>query len=89
MDTSALASAESWLSAIAMAKLIAAALVAAGVAIEFGAEWAARPFERIVKEARETETDAARKEIARANAALPSQTNAQSNYEPITSHYRN
>ena len=82
MDASALASAESWLSAIAAAKLVAAFLVAAGVAIEFGGEWAARPFERTVKEAREAqlaslnaetvrlsaEAETARSEIAKAAA---------------------
>src|ERR1700732_2590287 len=81
MDASALASAESWLSAIAIAKLVAAFLVATGVAIEFGGDWVARPFERTVRVAREAEVaslnaetirlsaeaEAARGEIAKAN----------------------
>lgn len=77
MDASALASAESWLSGIAVAKLIAVAMVAFGVAIEFGTEWAARPFERTVKDAHELqiatlerEAEAARGEIAKANAEV-------------------
>ena len=82
MDASALASAESWLSMIAMAKLAATALVALGVAIEFGTDWIARPYEKVVKNAREleiiglqtearrlsAEADVAKSEIARANA---------------------
>ena len=73
MADSALSSAESWLSIIATAKLVAAFLVAAGVVIEFGGDWLARPFERTVNTARETrmatlsaEADAARGEIAKA-----------------------
>ncbi|HWN78707.1 MAG TPA: hypothetical protein VNN81_12690 [Bradyrhizobium sp.] len=68
MDASALASAESWLSAIAAAKLVAAFLVAAGVAIEFGGEWAARPFERTVKEAREAQLASLNAETVRLSA---------------------
>jgi hypothetical protein len=74
MDTSALASAESWLSTIAIAKLVAAFLVAAGVVIEFGSDWVARPFEATVKHAREVEVkalqidlEAAKADAARAN----------------------
>jgi hypothetical protein len=55
MDSSALSNAESWLSVIAVAKLVAAFLVVAGVAVEFGGDWVARPFEKIVREAREAE----------------------------------
>jgi len=66
MDASALASAESWLSVLAIAKLIAAALVAAGVAIEFGSDWVARPYERVVKEARDKETAQLRDRTAQA-----------------------
>lgn len=75
MDASALTSAESWLSWIAIAKLIAAFLVAVGVAIEFGGEWASRPFEEKVKHARElqvaaleVEIEKEKSEIAKANA---------------------
>lgn len=55
MDASALSSAEYWLAWIGTAKLIAAFLVAAGVAIEFGGDWISRPFERTVAEARRLE----------------------------------
>jgi hypothetical protein len=55
MDASALASAESWLSVIGTAKLIAAFLVAIGVAIEFGGDWVAKPFEKIIEDARRLE----------------------------------
>jgi hypothetical protein len=67
MDASALASAESWLSAIAVAKLVAAALVAIGVAIEFAGEWVARPFERVVAEARRQQIAALNAQTAKAN----------------------
>jgi hypothetical protein len=70
MDASALANAESWLSAIATAKLVAAFLVAVGVAIEFGGDWVARPFEKIVGEAREAQlAEANRKANEAANSA--------------------
>ena len=72
MDASALASAESWLSIIGSAKLIAAFLVAIGVAIEFGGDWVAKPFEKVVEDARKLEfaelhkqSDDARLETAR------------------------
>ena len=75
MDASDLASAEYWLSWIATAKLVAAFLVAAGVVIEFGGDWLARPYERVVNNAREsrmaalaTDAERARSEIAKANA---------------------
>lgn len=55
MDASALFNAEWWLSWISVGKLIAALLVAVGVAIEFGGDWIARPYEKIVREAREAE----------------------------------
>jgi len=68
MDASALASAESWLSVIGWAKLGAALLVAIGVAIEFGADWIARPYERTVSEAREQQLGALRTETVRLSA---------------------
>ncbi len=68
MESSALASAESWLSFIAVAKLVAAFLVAAGVVIEFGGDWLARPYENVVKEAREAQAKDAEQKIAEANA---------------------
>jgi hypothetical protein len=68
MDASALASAESWLSGIATAKLVAAFLVAAGVAIEFGGDWVARPYERIVSDAREAQLAALYNDTARLSA---------------------
>jgi hypothetical protein len=67
MDASALASAESWLSIIGSAKLAATFLVALGVAIEFGGDWISRPFERVVKEAREKEVVELRHDTATAN----------------------
>jgi hypothetical protein len=67
MDASALASAESWLSVIAVAKIVAAALVAAGVVVEFATEWVGRPFERIVAEAGRQETARANAKAAEAN----------------------
>lgn len=77
MDASALASAESWLSWVSTAKLIAAFLVALGVVIEFGSDWIARPFEKTVNAAREAQiaslekqTEEARSEIAKANARV-------------------
>jgi len=76
MDASALASEEYWLSWIATAKLAAAFLVAIGVAMEFGSEWASRPFDATVKHAREvqvvaleTAAETARGEIAEATKA--------------------
>jgi hypothetical protein len=55
MESSALDSAESWLAVIWWAKLIAAGLVAIGVALEFGGDWIAAPFEKTVSEARKLE----------------------------------
>jgi hypothetical protein len=55
MDASALASAESWLSIIGSAKLVAAFLVAIGVAIEFGGDWVAKPYEKTIEDARKLE----------------------------------
>jgi hypothetical protein len=66
MDASAVANAESWLSTIAAAKLIAAALVALGVVIEFGSDWVARPFEKTVNDARALELATLRNETAAA-----------------------
>jgi len=68
MDASALASAESWLSWIAIAKLVATFLVAAGVVIEFGTDWISRPFEKMVKEAREAQLAALNNETAQLSA---------------------
>src|SRR5947199_6631390 len=76
MDASALASAEAWLSSIAIAKLVAAALVAAGVAIEFGGEWLSRPFERVVKEIREAEVARLSAEAETARGEIASATKA-------------
>jgi hypothetical protein len=77
MDSSALASAEYWLSVIGIAKLVAAFLVAIGIVIEFGSDWVAGPFERTVNAAREAklaefsaEADSARQQIAKANAQI-------------------
>jgi len=75
MDASALASAESWLSIIGSAKLIAAFLVALGVVIEFGGDWVAKPFEKTIEDARKLElgelhkqSDEAKRETARLSA---------------------
>ena len=75
MDASALASAESWLSIIGAAKLVAAFLVAIGVAIEFGGDWVAKPFEKVIEDARKSEltelhkqSDEAKLETARLSA---------------------
>jgi outer membrane murein-binding lipoprotein Lpp len=68
MDSSALSNAEFWLSVIATGKLVAAFLVAAGVAIEFGGDWIARPFERTVKESREAQLSSLNSETARLSA---------------------
>jgi hypothetical protein len=72
MDSSALASAESWLSLIATAKLVAAFLVAIGVAIEFAGDWVSRPFEKIVSDAREQQMAELRKEASRLSAEAES-----------------
>ena len=55
MDASALASAEYWLVVIGWLKLLGAALVAIGVAMEFGGDFVARPFEKTVEQARQLE----------------------------------
>lgn len=55
MDASALESAESWLAVFWWAKLVAAGLVALGVAMEFGGDWISRPFEKTVEDARKLE----------------------------------
>jgi outer membrane murein-binding lipoprotein Lpp len=68
MDSSALASAETWLSVLGIAKLVAAFLVAIGVVIEFGGDWVARPYENVVKEAREAEVRALNNETAQLSA---------------------
>ena len=70
MDSSALASAELWLTWIGRAKLIAAFLVAAGVAIEFVGDWASRPYEKTVKDARDEEAEFARTSIVKAQADI-------------------
>jgi hypothetical protein len=54
MDTSALANAEFWLSWITFGKLVATALVAIGVAMEFGGDWLAAANERAAVAERET-----------------------------------
>src|SRR5436853_6241882 len=68
MDASALESAEFWLSWIGPAKLVAAALVAAGVVMEFGSEFLSRPFEATVKQARELQLATLEKEAETARA---------------------
>jgi hypothetical protein len=70
MDASALANAESWLSIISTAKLVAAFLVAIGVVIEFGGDWVARPFEKTVEAARSAEMARLSTEAASARAAI-------------------
>src|ERR1700691_4491749 len=55
MDASALENAESWLVVIWWVRLGAAGLVALGVAMEFGGDWVAKPFEKIVEDARKLE----------------------------------
>jgi hypothetical protein len=77
MDSSALESAESWLSIIGTFKLIAALLVAVGVAMEFGGDWISKPFEKTIEDARKLqiaqltrETSDARGEIAKSNARV-------------------
>lgn len=72
MDASSLASAESWLSIIGSAKLIAAFLVAIGVAIEFGGDWVAKPFENIIEDARKLELTKLTKETVRLSAEAES-----------------
>ena len=74
MESSALDSAESWLAVIWWAKLVAAGLVAIGVAMQFGGDWIAAPFEKTVAEARKLEIAKlearaldAEKDIAKAN----------------------
>jgi hypothetical protein len=70
MDASALASAESWLSLIGTAKLIAAFLVALGVAIEFGGDWIAKPFEKTVSDARNLQLATLQKAADEARAGI-------------------
>jgi hypothetical protein len=70
MDSSALANAESWLYWIGIAKLVAAFLVVTGVAIEFGGDWVARPFEKVVAHARELELAKLAKETSDAKLEL-------------------
>jgi hypothetical protein len=67
MDSSALLSAEYWLSWIGAAKLIAALLVAVGVVVEFGTDWTARPYEKVVKDEKERELAALQLDVANAN----------------------
>ena len=67
MDVPALANAVCWLSAIAWAKLLATFLVAVGVAIEFGGDWIARPFEKTVSDARQLQLTTALSNAASAN----------------------
>ncbi len=70
MDASALANAESWLTLLNGAKLVAAFLVAIGVAIEFGADFAARPYEKVVKDAKDLQLKSLENEASSAKAAL-------------------
>jgi hypothetical protein len=70
MDNSALAIAESWVYWIGIAKLVAAFLVAAGVAIEFGSDWVARPYEKTIAAARGLELENARKTAVQAQLEL-------------------
>ncbi len=70
MESSALANAESWLYWIGIAKLFAAFFVAAGVAIEFGGDWVARPYEKIVTDAREAEVSKLNTDLGTARAAI-------------------
>jgi len=55
MDSSGLTNAESWLTILNVAKLVAAFLVAIGVAVEFGTDFIARPYEKVVKGAKEVQ----------------------------------
>ncbi len=86
MDASALVSAESWIYWIGIAKLVAAFLVAAGVAIEFGGDWVVRPYEKVIADSRnaemtrlatEAETSKAAAADAHARAAEASQKAAE------------
>jgi hypothetical protein len=79
MDASALTNAESWLTILNGAKLVAAFLVAIGVAVEFGADYIARPYEKVVRDAKElqlksleTEALSAKAELAEAKTATAS-----------------
>ncbi len=74
MDSSVLSNAQSWLDILWWVKLAAAGFVALGVVLEFGGDWVAKPFERIVEDARkleiaglEREAVSAKAEIAKAN----------------------
>lgn len=70
MDTSGVTSAEHWLTILILAKLLAAFLVAIGVAVEFGAEFIARPYEKIVKEANEVQLKSLEMEASSAKRDL-------------------
>jgi hypothetical protein len=70
MDASALESAESWLAVIWWVKLVAAGLVAVGVAMEFGGDWIAAPFEKTVSDARKLEISRLSSEAESARAII-------------------
>lgn len=70
MDSSALSNAEFWISIFNGAKLVAAFLVAIGVAVEFGADFAARPYEKVVKDSKELQLKSLENEASLAKAAL-------------------
>jgi hypothetical protein len=55
MGSSALESAESWISFFWWFKLVAAALVTFGVGMEFAGDWLSRPYEKTIDNARKLE----------------------------------
>lgn len=55
MVSSALESAESWISFFWWFKLVAAGLVALGVGMEFAGDWLSKPFEKTIEDARRLE----------------------------------
>jgi hypothetical protein len=68
MESSALESAESWVSFFWWFKLAAAALVTIGVGMEFGSDWLSRPFEKAIEDARKLELSKLNNEISAADA---------------------
>lgn len=90
MNTAALEHAEYWLSNLNTAKLVAAFLVAIGVAVEFGADWIARPYEKIVKDAKdlqlksfENETAEAKLETERLRSQLSARTLTKEQFDVL------
>ena len=70
MDSSALASAESWVYWIGIAKLVATFLVLAGVVIQLGGDWIVRPYEKVINDARNLQIAQLRSDAEKAGAAI-------------------